>query len=87
MATEFKEKGAHVILGPVAGPLGRSGYGGRNWEGFSPEPYLTGELFEEASIYTIISMPLNTANILQSIIGIEETGLQACAKRKTPYYI
>lgn len=25
------EKGAHVILGPVAGPLGRSAYGGRNW--------------------------------------------------------
>ncbi|KAF2215796.1 glycoside hydrolase family 3 protein [Cercospora zeae-maydis SCOH1-5] len=47
IGTEFKEKGAHVILGPVAGPLGRSAYGGRNWEGFSPEPYLTGVLFEE----------------------------------------
>lgn len=45
MATEFKGKGAHVALGPVAGPLGRSGYGGRNWEGFSPDPYLTGNLF------------------------------------------
>lgn len=32
MASEFKGKGAHVALGPVAGPLGRSGYGGRNWE-------------------------------------------------------
>lgn len=47
MGMEFKLKGAHVILGPVAGPLGRSGYGGRNWEGFSPDPYLTGVLFEE----------------------------------------
>lgn len=47
MAMEFKDKGANVILGPVAGPLGRSGYGGRNWEGFSPDPYLTGVLFEE----------------------------------------
>jgi len=45
MAQEFKDKGAHVALGPVAGPLGRSGYGGRNWEGFSPDPFLTGELF------------------------------------------
>ncbi|KAK0966908.1 hypothetical protein LTR91_017353 [Friedmanniomyces endolithicus] len=45
MAQEFKGKGAHIALGPVAGPLGRSGYGGRNWEGFSPDPYLTGELF------------------------------------------
>lgn len=27
---EYKAKGSHVILGPVAGPLGRSGLGGRN---------------------------------------------------------
>lgn len=45
MAEEFRGKGAHIALGPVAGPLGRSGYGGRNWEGFSPDPYLTGNLF------------------------------------------
>ncbi|KAK6434222.1 hypothetical protein LTR95_009592 [Oleoguttula sp. CCFEE 5521] len=62
MAAEFKGKGSHVALGPVAGPLGRSGYGGRNWEGFSPDPYLTGELFAE------------------TIMGIEETGVQACGK-------
>jgi hypothetical protein len=31
MAMEFKGKGADIALGPVAGPLGRSGYGGRNW--------------------------------------------------------
>ncbi|KAF5012112.1 hypothetical protein FDECE_1829 [Fusarium decemcellulare] len=42
MAQEFRDKGAHVLLGPVAGPLGRSPWGGRNWEGFSPDPYLTG---------------------------------------------
>lgn len=47
MGTEFREKGANVALGPVAGPLGRSAYGGRNWEGFSPEPYLTGHLFAD----------------------------------------
>lgn len=29
---EYKGKGSHVVLGPVAGPLGRSGYAGRNWE-------------------------------------------------------
>ena len=64
MAEEFVGKGAHVALGPVAGPLGRSGYGGRNWEGFSPDPWLTGELFAE------------------TIIGMEEKGIQACAKRE-----
>lgn len=63
MADEFVGKGAHVALGPVAGPLGRSGYGGRNWEGFSPDPWLTGELFAE------------------TIVGMEERGIQACAKR------
>lgn len=47
MGMEFKGKGANVILGPVAGPLGRSAYGGRNWEGFSPDPYLTGVMFQE----------------------------------------
>lgn len=47
IGAEYKGKGSHVILGPVAGPLGRSGYGGRNWEGFSPDPYLTGAFMEE----------------------------------------
>ncbi|KAF4552311.1 Glycosyl hydrolase family 3 C-terminal domain-containing protein 6 [Elsinoe fawcettii] len=42
MGREFKAKGAHIALSPVAGPLGRSAYSGRNWEGFSPDPYLTG---------------------------------------------
>ena len=35
---------ANTILNdgrPVAGPLGRHALGGRNWEGFSPDPYLT----------------------------------------------
>jgi beta-glucosidase len=54
MGMEFKDKGANIILGPVAGPLGRSGYGGRNWEGFSPDPYLTGMLFEEVSTKIVI---------------------------------
>jgi len=44
MGSEFRAKGTHIALGPVAGPLGRSPFGGRNWEGFSPDPYLSGEL-------------------------------------------
>ncbi|KAH6607019.1 glycoside hydrolase family 3 [Trichoderma cornu-damae] len=39
---EFRGAGIHVTLGPVAGPLGKTPQGGRNWEGFSPDPYLTG---------------------------------------------
>jgi hypothetical protein len=52
MATEFRGKGAHVALGPVVGPLGRSPFAGRNWEGFSPDPYLSGVLVED----TIVGM-------------------------------
>ncbi|KAI6817493.1 hypothetical protein KC340_g15098 [Hortaea werneckii] len=45
LGEEHRDKGVNVALGPVAGPLGRSPEGGRNWEGFSPDPYLTGVLF------------------------------------------
>lgn len=35
------------MLGPVVGPLGRVATGGRNWEGFSNDPYLAGALAAE----------------------------------------
>lgn len=44
---EFRGTGAHVMLGPVAGGLGKIAEGGRNWEGFSPDPYLTGIMVAE----------------------------------------
>jgi beta-glucosidase len=44
MGEEHRGKGIDVQLGPVCGPLGRAPEGGRNWEGFSPDPYLTGQL-------------------------------------------
>jgi beta-glucosidase len=47
MGREFKDKGVNVVLGPVIGPLGRIAEGGRNWEGFSNDPYLSGELVRE----------------------------------------
>ncbi|THZ08588.1 putative beta-glucosidase [Aureobasidium pullulans] len=47
LGAEFRDKGAHVALAPVAGPLGRSADAGRGWEGFSPDPYLTGVAMEE----------------------------------------
>ncbi|KAK5991544.1 Beta-glucosidase cel3A [Cladobotryum mycophilum] len=42
IAEEVKGMGVHVSLGPVGGPLGKLAQGGRNWEGFGPDPYLTG---------------------------------------------
>lgn len=47
MGEEFRDKGIDVQLGPVAGPIGRSPDGGRNWEGFSPDPVNTGVLIAE----------------------------------------
>ncbi|KAM0351161.1 hypothetical protein ACHAPU_002945 [Fusarium lateritium] len=40
----------NVLLGPNVGPLGRTPLGGRNWEGFSVDPYLTGKLSAESII-------------------------------------
>ncbi|OWP02978.1 hypothetical protein B2J93_3558 [Marssonina coronariae] len=42
LGSEFKGKGVDVQLGPVGGALGRAPAAGRNWEGFSPDPILTG---------------------------------------------
>lgn len=42
MGAEHKGKGVTVQLGPAAGPIGRAPEGGRNWEGFSPDPVLSG---------------------------------------------
>lgn len=39
---EARGKGINVLLGPSVGPLGRMPAGGRNWEGFGPDPYLQG---------------------------------------------
>ena len=42
MGSEHRDKGVDIQLGPVVGPLGRAPAGGRNWEGFSPDPVLSG---------------------------------------------
>lgn len=43
MGAEHFAKGVDAQLGPVVGPLGRAPEGGRNWEGFSPDPVLSGQ--------------------------------------------
>ncbi|KAK3679727.1 hypothetical protein LTR78_000103 [Recurvomyces mirabilis] len=42
LGAEAKGVGVNVQLGPVAGPLGKIPNGGRGWEGFAVDPYLTG---------------------------------------------
>lgn len=44
MGEEHRDKGVDVQLGPVCGPLGKIPEAGRGWEGFAPDPYLTGQL-------------------------------------------
>ncbi|GAA5934220.1 hypothetical protein JCM3775_006940 [Rhodotorula graminis] len=43
LAKEYASVGGSHPLSIVVGPLGRSPYGGRNWEGFTADPYLSGE--------------------------------------------
>ncbi|KAI0165096.1 glycoside hydrolase family 3 protein [Hypoxylon sp. FL1284] len=47
---EFAGKGIDVHLGPVVGPLGRDPAGGRNFEAFGPDPYLSGVAVAETVI-------------------------------------
>ncbi|KAJ5132908.1 hypothetical protein N7448_007066 [Penicillium atrosanguineum] len=47
IGAESKGLGVNVQLGPVAGPLGKNPDGGRLWEGFSVDPYLSGVAMEE----------------------------------------
>ena len=42
LGKEHRLKGVNVALGPSMGPLGRMPAGGRNWEGFGPDPVLAG---------------------------------------------
>lgn len=42
---EHKAKGINVAYAPVVGPLGRAPERGRIWEGYSSDPYLSGECF------------------------------------------
>lgn len=44
---EAKGVGVNVQLGPVGGPLGKIPEAGRNWEGFSNDPYLSGIAMSE----------------------------------------
>ncbi|KAH9476789.1 putative beta-glucosidase L [Psilocybe cubensis] len=51
MGQEHKGKGVNIALGPMMN-MGRLAEGGRNWEGFGADPFLTGE----AAFETILGM-------------------------------
>lgn len=66
IGAEFRGKGIDVMLGPVAGALGRTPQGGRYWEGFglvslclslSPFPslMLSVPLFLMADVFTALT--------------------------------
>ncbi|KAJ1302819.1 hypothetical protein OPQ81_003125 [Rhizoctonia solani] len=61
LGEEFRGKGVNVALGPAMN-LARVAAGGRNWESFGADPYLSGEAAYE------------------TIVGMQSTGVQACAK-------
>ncbi|KAK6217998.1 hypothetical protein LQW54_003056 [Pestalotiopsis sp. IQ-011] len=42
LGQEFYDAGSNLIDGPVSSPMGRVVYGGRNPEGYGPDPYLNG---------------------------------------------
>ncbi|PIG89349.1 beta-glucosidase M [Aspergillus arachidicola] len=75
MGAEFKRKGVNVALGPVAGPIGRIARGGRNWEGFSNDPYLSGALTGD----TVRGLQESVIACVKHLIGNEQE-----AHRSTP---
>lgn len=79
LGQEFRDKGAHVILGPVVGPLGRHALGGRNWEGFSPDPYLTGILAAQ-TVEGIQSIGVQVSTRVASYATEADFTIQACIK-------
>ncbi|GAB7339006.1 hypothetical protein MBLNU457_5672t1 [Dothideomycetes sp. NU457] len=68
MGQEFKAKGVNVALGPVVAPLGRMAEAGRNWEGFSNDPYLSGSLTYE----TVIGLQESVVACTKHLIAYEQ---------------
>lgn len=68
MGRENVGKGINVALGPMMN-IGRNAQGGRNWEGFGADPFLSGEAAYE------------------TILGMQEGGVQACAKHLINKYV
>jgi len=50
IGSEYHGKGINIALLPVAGPLGRVARGGRNWEGFGADPFLSAAGMEAVTL-------------------------------------
>ncbi|KAF7188364.1 putative beta-glucosidase M [Pseudocercospora fuligena] len=50
LGEEYRGKGINVALLPVGGPLGRVARGGRNWEGFGADPFLSSVGMREVTV-------------------------------------
>ncbi|PSK37432.1 Beta-glucosidase 1 [Elsinoe australis] len=68
MGAEYKAKGVTMALGPAAGAIGRLALGGRNWEGFSNDPYLMGILTAD----TVIGLQEHVIACTKHIVGNEQ---------------
>lgn len=68
MGAEAKLKGINVLLAPTIGSLGRVATGGRNWEGFSNDPYLCGAMGAE----TVIGLQQNVLSVAKHFIANEQ---------------
>jgi hypothetical protein len=80
---------ANSALRPVAGPLGRSALGGRNWEGFSPDPYLTGVAFSQTIVGAQSQKIQGMLNLRSYFIGLTNFQLSTdpISLRQTLYRI
>ncbi|KAK8252984.1 putative glycosyl hydrolase [Phyllosticta capitalensis] len=47
LGEESKALGIHIQLGPVGGALGKIPEGGRIWEGFTNDPYMSGQMMQQ----------------------------------------
>ena len=63
MGREHVGKGVNVALGPMMN-MGRQAQGGRNWEGFGADPFLSGE----AAYETILGLQVCDAFALEEHI-------------------
>ncbi|PNS19763.1 Beta-glucosidase 1 [Sphaceloma murrayae] len=68
MGAEYKAKGVTMALGPAAGAIGRLALGGRNWEGFSNDPYLMGILTAD----TVLGLQESVIACTKHVVGNEQ---------------